>query len=291
MTPLHRIPSLVGRSSTGDRFILTLDGIVCGLVISAEGGNISAPVVRQPAAPFVRKRLGTPAPEPIELLLDLSLQKIVYDWISESWRGPALTKSGSLITLDANLQAIAELQFDNAVISATTIPAMDASSQNECALAVQLRAATTNLRNASGPVAGLSPKQKKAWLSSNFRLEIDGLDTARVSKVNTLTITCAGGNATTVEFPDVHVVFAEQSSKTWADWHEMFVVQGKNDETQEKKGSLIFMAPDRQSSLGTVAFHGLGIYRLRHEPVRPGEAVRIIRTVAELYCQRMELIV
>jgi hypothetical protein len=242
-------------------------------------------------------------PEPIELSLDLSLQKLVYDWISESWRGRALTKSGSLIALDANLQATAELQFEKAVISATTIPAMDASAATECALAVQLTATTTNLRTASGRVAGLFLKQEKAWLSSNFRLEIDGLDTTTISKVNALTVTSANENAATdrlrlpvgvvgpVQFPDVCVLFAEQSSKTWADWHEKFVVQGKNDDTQEKKGSLIFLAPDRQSQLGSVAFYGLGIYRLGHEPVRQGEPVHIRRTVAELYCQRMELAV
>lgn len=304
LTPLHGIfaPS-VGRIATGERFVLTLDGIVCGLVISAEGGNISAPVVREPAGPFVRKHLGTATPEPIELLLDLSLQKLVYDWISESWQGRALPKSGSLIALDANLQATAELQFDKAVISATTIPAMDSSSQNECALAVQLTATTTNVRKASGPVADLFVTRQKAWLSSNFRLEIDGLDTTTIRKVNALTITSAREHATIdrlrlpvdamgpIDFPDVYVVFAEQSSKTWADWHETFVVQGNNDAMQEKKGSLIFLAPDRQSQLGSLALDGLGIYRLRHEPVRPGEPVHIRRTVAALYCQRAELVV
>jgi hypothetical protein len=294
---------LVGGTSTGDRFVLTLDGVVCGLVTSAEGGNISAPVLREPAGAFVPKRLGAPTPEPIDLFFDLSLQKVVYEWITESWQGRALTKSGSLITLDTNLQATTELQFDKAVISATTIPAMDASSKLECVLAVRLTAAATNMRHTSGPIAGLVPKQKKAWLSSNFRLEIDGLDTTTISKVNALTIMSAernaaadrsrwpAGSVSAIDFPDLRVLFAEQSLKTWADWHDRFVVHGENDDTQEKSGSLVFLAPDRQSQLGNVAFYGLGIYRLRHEPAQLGEPVRIRRTVAELYCQRMELVV
>jgi len=303
-TRLDRIFSpLVRPIGTQDRSVLTLDGVVCGFVTSAGGGSISAPVVRESAGAFVRKRLGAPTPEPIELLLDLSLEKPVYDWISESWQGQASTKSGSLIALDADLQATTELHFERAVISATTIPAMDASAETACVLAIQLIPATINLEGAAGPVAGLVTKQRTPWLSSNFRIAIDGLDCTKVSKVNALTITSGesslpndrsrgpAGTVAAIDCPDVCVVFAEESSKSWADWHETFVIQGKNDDTQEKNGSLIFLAPDLQSQLGSVTFSGLGIYRLTREASSAGEPMHVRRTVAELYCQRMELVV
>ena len=288
-------------TTTGDRFVLMLEGVVCGLVTSPQGGTISAPVVREPRGAFVHKRLGAPAPEAIELFLDLSLQKLVYEWINEFWQGRALAKSGSLIALDANFHATTELQFENAVISATTVPAVDAMSETACALAVQLSPRATKLRNASGPVAGLAPKQK-AWLASNFRLNIEGLDTTRVSSVSALTITngeksaadrlrLPAGTSGAIDFPNLRVLFVEQSSKTWADWHDQFVVQGKNDDTQEKTGSLVFLSPDRQSQLGSVRFSGLGIYRLTREPTLPGGPINIRHSVAELYCQRMDLVV
>ncbi len=275
--------------TTGDRFVFILEGVVCGLVTSPQGGTISAPVVREPRGAFVHKRLGAPAPEPIELFLDFSLQKLVYEWVNEFWQGQAIAKSGSLIAVDANFQATTELQFENAVISATTVPAVDAMSKTACALAVQLSPTATNLRNASGPVAGLALTQKKAWLASNFRLNIEGLDTTRVSSVSALTIT--NGEESTIDFPDLRVLVEEQSSKTWADWHDQFVVRGKNDDTQEKTGSVVFLSPDLQSQLGSVTFSGLGIYRLALAPTLPGGPINIRRTVAELYCQRMALVV
>lgn len=287
--PLHGTTALFAGDTAGDRFVFMLEGVVCGLVTSPQGGTISAPVIREPRGAFVHKRLGAPAPEPIELFLDLYLQKVVYEWINEFWQGQAIAKSGSLIALDANFQATTELQFENAVISATTVPAVDAMSKTACALAVQLSPTATNLRNASGPVAGLAPTQKKAWLASNFRLNIDGLDTTRVSSVSALTIT--NGEKSTIDFPDLRVLFEEQSSKTWADWHDQFVVQGKNDDTQEKTGSVVFLSPDLQSQLGSVTFSGLGIYRLALEPTLPGGPINIRRTVAQLYCQRMDLVV
>ena len=147
-----------------------LDDIDCGFV-SAEGGDISAPVIRVPDGGFVRKQLGDPAPEPILLSFDLSLDKDVYDWIGEFWKGVATEKSGSVISLDQNHKAVSELVFDKAVITATTVPAMDAASKTPCQLSVRLNPAATRRRPASGPVHGPAPPPRKVWLPSNFHLD------------------------------------------------------------------------------------------------------------------------
>ncbi len=303
LTPLFPTTALFRSDSPGgDRFVLTLDGVVCGLVTSAQGGTISAPVLREQRGNFIHKRLGAPMPEPIQLSFDLFLNKLVYDWINDSWQGRASAKSGSLIALDANFQARTELQFENAVISATTIPAVDASAQTACVLAVRLNPTATNLRNASGPAPALAPKQRKAWLAPNFRLNIDGLETNTVSSINALTITSgerdasdrlrlAAAPAGAIDFPNLRVLLGQQGSNAWTDWHDQFVVQGKNDDAHEKNGSLVFLAPDLQSQLGSVKFSGLGIYRLTREPVLPSGPNNVARNVAELYCQRMDLVV
>ncbi len=283
------MPQTPSHATARGRFLLTLDGTVCGFVTSAEGGDISAPVIREPAGAFVRKHLGAPAPEPIVLSFDLSLKKVVYDWIAEFWKGNASAKSGSLITLDLNNQARSELVFEKAAIAATTVPAMDAASKTPCLLTVRLNPAATSRRPASGPVAGVTPAPKKLWLSSNFRFEIDGLDATRISKIEPLTV--AAGEQGAIDFPDVRALLSETTSQTWSDWHDEFVVKGKNDDANEKSGSLIFLSPDLQSQLGGVALTGLGIHRLSREPVVEGGAAQVARLVAELYCERMELAV
>jgi hypothetical protein len=265
------------------RSVLTLGDIVCGPVFS-EGGDISAPVIREPAAGgFVRKRLGEPAPEPIVLSLDLSLNKVVYDWIAEFWQGKVAPRSGSVISIDQNNQAKSELSFEHATITATTVPDMDAASKTPSRLAVRLNAERTILGPASGTVIGHG-RPSKPWLPANFRLDIDGLDAARVSKVEGLTAVADEG---AIDFGDLRVLLSAAGSESWYSWHKSFVVDGIGD---EKSGTLAFLASDQRTELGSVTLRGLGIHRLTFEPA-PDHAERTARLAAELYCERMDLVV
>jgi len=110
-------PSAVDR-----RFVLSLGGVVSGFVTSAEGGDISAPVIREPGGAFVRKRLGPAAPTPIDLSFDLSLDKVVYEWIAQAWAGNAVPRNGSLIELDPNNRARAELTLQTKDQSTHDLP-------------------------------------------------------------------------------------------------------------------------------------------------------------------------
>ena len=275
MTVLH--PPDAGRG----RSVLKLNDTVCGFLVSAEGGDISAPVIRQPDGSFVRKSLGPPAPEPIVLSFDLSLDGAVYDWIAEFWKGTATLKSGSVISVDLNYKATSELAFEHAAITATEVPAMDGASKTPCRLTVRLKAEATRRVPASGPVIG-SIKPTKPWLPSNFRLEIDGLETKRVSKIEPLTAVAGKGG---IDFGDLRVLLSPDEAKAWFAWHKSFVVDGSGN---EKSGLLTFLAPDLKTELGNVTLRGLGIHRLAPGLVSD-QSGQVARLAAELYCERMEL--
>ena len=264
------------------RSVLTLGDTVCGPVFS-EGGEISAPVIREPAGGFFRKRLGQPAPEPIVLSLDLSLNRVVYDWIAEFWQGKVAPRSGSLISVDQNNQAKSELVFEHATITATAVPDMDAASKTPSRLTVRLNAEKTLRGPASGTVIGQG-RPSKPWLPANFRLDIDGLDTTRVSKIERLTAVADEG---AIDFGDLRVLLPADKAESWFSWHKSFVVDGIGD---EKSGTLAFLAPDLKTELGSVTLRGLGIHRLTPEPA-PDQAERTARLGAELYCERMALAV
>ena len=264
--------------------MLRIGDTVCGFVTSAEGGDISAPVIREPDGAFVRKRLGAPAPEPIVLSFDLSLEKVVYKWIDEFWKGSASQRDGSVISLDSNNKAVSELVFERAVIAATTVPAMDAAAKTSCSLTVKLNPAATVRRPASGSVAVVS--KPKRWLAANFRLAIDRLGSeALVSQIDPLTVVAGAGEA--VDFPDLRVLISEARAENWSAWHHEFVVLGKDG--GEARGQLDFLAPDLKTVLGRLSLRGLGIHRLARVPELGDAQVR--RLVAELYCERMELAV
>jgi hypothetical protein len=277
MTVLH--PPDAGRG----RSVLKLGDTVCGFVFSAEGGDISAPVIREPDGPFFRKRLGPPVIEPIVLAFDLSLDKVVYDWIAEFWKGNVTSQSGSVISVDLNGQAKSELAFEHATITATEVPAMDGASKTPCRLTVRLHAEKTRRVPASGAVTG-PIKPSKPWLPSNFRLEIEGLETKRVSRIEPLTAVADKGG---IDFGDLRVLLSPDEVKAWSNWHKSFVVDGTGD---ERSGALTFFTPDLRTELGEVTLRGLGIHRLVPGPV-PDQAGQVARLAAELYCERMELAV
>jgi hypothetical protein len=273
------------RPALADRIVLTLGGAVCGFVASAEGGDISAPVVREAGGAFIRKHLGRASPEEIRLTFGLALTKPVYEWLEAGWLGKAEPRSGSLIGLDAKLEKRTELVFKDAVLTAATMPAMDAASKTACVLTARMQPRSTSRHAASGKIAVAQPKAQAQWLPSNFRLEIDGLDCTRVSKVDAFTI--PGPQAGVVDFPDLRITLAEANANTWFDWHEAFVVKGKT--AAEKSGSLIFLSPDRKSELGRVLFSGLGIHRLAAAGAAERAASTARRLLAELYCEQMVL--
>ena len=141
---------------------------------------------------------------------------------------------------------------------------------------------------------------QKQFVASNFRLEIDGLDCTKVSKIDSFTVkqsvqTDDIGDKRDyqkepgkLEFPNLRITIAEAAAKTWIEWHEDFVIKGNCGDDQEKSGAIVFLSPNRQKELGRIVLHHLGIFALRRQPATAG-AETIARVVAELYCERMEL--
>ena len=291
------------RSYSSGNFLLQLDGVKCGFLRSVEGGGATAEVVVEPGTDFfAKKRLGVVRYEPVTLALDLSLEKSVYGWIGRTWKGAYERHDLSLIAVDGNLKPVSERELLQTSVAAVTVPALDAASKEPAHLTVVVAPEYSRTRKASGAAVKLPAAKQKQWLPSNFRLSIDGLDCSRVSKIDAFTVKQAVAEdavgevrayakaAPKLDFPPLRITLAESHAQTWRDWHEDFVVRGNNSEAQEKGGSLELLAPNRQDVLARLAFFGLGIFRLAPLPSVAGSD-QVARLVAELYCERMELIV
>jgi hypothetical protein len=281
--------------------MLTLDGVQAGFLRSVEGGAAVADVVVEPGSDFfAKKRLGALRYEPFTLAFDLSLDQSVYEWIAQTWKGLYSRRDGSIVSVSHDGKAVSEREFFQALVSAVTVPAIDAASNEPAALTVELAPESARTQKTSGTAATLPGAKPKLWLPANFRLAIDGLDAKRVSKIDSFTVRSAAVEDTVgelrdvvrapakVEFPNLRITLAESGAQTWFDWHDDFVVKGNNDETREKGGSLTFLAPNLKDELGEIRFFNLGIFRLAPLP-RPSGSDQVARLVADLYCERMEL--
>jgi hypothetical protein len=290
----------VPRSTPGS-FALTLDGTQCGFVKSVDGGEITADVISEPAdGGVVKKHIGQPKYEEFELRLGLAMARDVSDWIRDSWAANPVRKSGSVVAVDANLNAKSERQFVEALITETTLPALDAASKEPGLVTLKFAPELIKNVKVSGKVQGSVSKKQKQFLPSNFRFELDGLDCKKVTKIDSFTVKqqvvtndigerrIAERVPGRLEFPNLRVTMVEGNDQTWADWFEDFVVKGNNGDDKEKSGAIVFLSADDKNELGRVTLENVGIFALRREPVTDGQLARL---VAELYCEQMEFTV
>jgi len=295
-------PAPPDRSYVSGNFMMTLDGKNVGFVKSVDGGAISAEVINEPAGPnyFVKKHIGQPKYEEFAAQVGFSMSKSLYEWIAGSWANKPERKNGSFIAADYQLQAQSERRFFNALITETTIPAMDGSSKEPAYITVKFAPETIRVEKASGKVTGeLGKVEQKMFLPASFRLQIDGLDCTKVNFIDSFTVkrtvvTDDIGDARDyakepgkVVFPNIKVTLAESTDQSWIDWHDSFVVKGNNDDGAEKNGTLTLLSPNQQLVLARIKFFNMGICSLRNDKAE-ANADQIKRVTAELYVERME---
>jgi hypothetical protein len=287
-----------GRDTTSSNVFLTLDGVKCGPVRSVAGGAVSADViVESPNGGFAKKHVAGPRYEPFTIGVGLELAKQVHDWVTDFWNGNVQQKTGSLVTADFKLDAKSEREFVDALLVGTTLPPLDAAAKEPAFFSLTVAPEFTRTKKASGKVEGPAAAKSKQWLRSGFRLQIDGLDCSKISKIAPIAVKREPTVSTDpfafdsgpgpLQFSDLAVTLGEVTAKTWLDWHDDFVVKGNNDDSRERTGTILLLAPDQKTELGRVKLFGLGIYRIAREPDVGGSQQSSL--TAQLYCQRMEL--
>jgi len=300
------------RSFVSGNFFFNLDGVKCGFIKSAEGGSITADVIEETPTQggFTKKHIGNPKYEDIALQLGFSNDKAIYEWITASWKLSHQRKNGSVVTADFRHRPVSERQFFNALITEVTVPTLDASDTDPGFLTLKLTPEFTRTLKAGGSLP--SPVPARAWRPANFRLVIDGVDTSRVSKIDSFTIKQQiiddpigetrdpQKQPGKLEFPNLKITFAESSAQSWLDWLEDFVVKGNSGDDREKGGRIEFLSPNLQTVLGTITLVNVGIVtvgpaKAARNPCQSGcpadpDDVRdaIGKMQAVLYVERME---
>jgi len=277
--------------------VLLLGGAPAGNVRAASGGSAVGVVASEAAAGAgaPKKHIASVEYEPIELEVDLSLERSFYDWVNAAWKGTPQPRSGSLLLLDLNRNPKQAREFQNAVITETTLSACDASSKVPGTLRLALAPERVSSAPASAAKASLpSAGRQKAWVASNFRLEIEGLDTARVSRVSPVHVKAAlaasigsrdpAPQVAKLEIDNLKVLLSENGADSWRQWHDDFLVKGNASDKNERSGRLVLLGPNLKDELAEVRLHNLGIIALRSL-----DEGGVSQLEAELYVERLEL--
>jgi hypothetical protein len=92
-----------------------------------------------------------------------------------------------------------------------------------------------------------------------------------------------------LSFPNLTVTLHESSAGDWQRWFEDFVVQGHNDDTMEKTGTLTLVGQPWEQSpetgLARIGLFNVGIFHLKGPNETPTSPPHV---VASLYCERMD---
>lgn len=231
---------------------------------------------------FQRKRLGPARYEPITIAFGLSMHADLYAWISAAWKGTGERRRGTIVAVSASGKPVRALDFEDALIVGTTLPELDTASKVQATITLTIAPGRTKSRKPPNTLKAGVAKQKQ-WSAATFRLAIGELDCSKVSRIEALAIP----SVAPVDFPTVRLAVGSASHAEWAQWLDEFVVQGLNDEAHEKSGSITYLAPNLNTELATLTLTNLGLFRLGD--AAPSDSGAAPRTVAELYCERMDL--
>jgi hypothetical protein len=233
----------------------------------------------------------------------MAMSSGLFDWIAGSWGSQPPAHDGAVLACDLNYKIRNERGFLGALLNETAFPAFDAASKS--AGYVSLSFTPRSILPVEDPGTKLTfgsskSSKQKLWLTSNFRLEIDGLDCNKVSRIapfsirRPIEVVNSGGGSTDlvagpIDFPSIRVTFSSASASTWTAWHEDFVIDGNNGPTAEKTGSLTLLAPNL-TELARIDLLGLGIFRLSSDPDPDAPPNQIASLTADLYCEQMLLV-
>jgi len=289
------------RGFTLGNFGLDFGGGWEAFVKSVKGGETVGEVVREVAsAPYYQKKhIGNVKYEEVTLRLGLPSPG-VYDMLTRTLAGEHPRKTFWVSTLDANFVEVARRQFNDALITEVGFPALDASSKDAAYMELTFAPDSAEDRPASGKVVTLDTSKQKAWLQSNFRLELKGVATSRVSKIDAFTIkqtavTDAIGDTRDYEVepgkldvPNLAVSFSAIDAASWRAWFDDFVLKGNNGDAAEKGGAIAWLDPLLATELLRIELANVGIFRLVPEQASGTDS--IARLQAELYVETIKVV-
>jgi hypothetical protein len=273
------------------------------LLRKASGGNVVGRVVAFASGndPVVQKQLDGTTTDDLHIELGMAMSSDLFDWVAASWGANPPSRDGALLACDFQYTIRSERGFVAALISETAFPSLDAAAKTPGYLGLRLTPRSVlpginpNVKLNMGPGV-----KQKLWLTSNFRLDVDGLDASKVSRIapfvvrREVEVVSSGGTTTLqagrVDFPSLRITLSMSGADSWFDWFDDFVLNGNNGPAAERSGSISLLAPNLADELARVDLHGLGIFRLTTDKDDDAPQDQIPRLTAHLYCEQMTLV-
>ena len=161
------------------------------------------------------------------------------DWLSARIRGNAKPSDGSVHLYKYDNDELLRHQFTMALVSSISFPALDAASGDFARLTVKLKAKSIAQVPGSGKLQAVLAKGPSPWRCRDFRLVIEGLNSNKVSHIDSINLLNAG------PFPNVKATIAALDAPAYTTLKQ----SGKT-----VAAKLRFLFPDLQKAAITLEF-------------------------------------
>lgn len=207
---------------------------------------------------------------------------VLFQWLKSTLEGSS-RRSNVTIVEDGPIKNKMSWELFNALVTGIGFPALDRGAKDNAELKLRLRSENTTAYPTGEGEAPLSYPVVRSWAASDFRLQIDGLDSvgAAVKKIGALNIAIdeRGGDHRRIEFPNITMSLPMHKSGEILSWFDSFVTKGNSRSSGEKNGQLLYFSADNDPFL-ILNLTGIGIMRV----TKAGGMIDV-----EMYCERMEL--
>lgn len=290
------------RTFTGGRFALDIDGFNVGFLKKFSGLAMEADITANDLGPdnVQKKHVSNIKWTPGKATVGIGMGKGMYDWIKAAFDKGYVTKNGTFTAADFNYKAQSQLTFFNALITEVTVPKLDGSSKDSAYFDIGFESEQVRWAKGGGEdIRGkIGPKQK-AWLCSNFRVEIGALPCNRVATVDSFTWKCAVAadmigihreptkHPAKVTVPDIKLGISYADHQAWADAAKKWFIDGDHREEHEMTGRIVFLGPNMKDELGEITLLNVGFKKFSDEDAE-ANSEKIKRFNVELYVEKME---
>jgi len=284
------------RPGAQTRTEIAIDGVWAGVTVSAEGGDPRDEVIveRPVGTAPLKKHVGNVFYAPIVLEMDPPFAPVLQTWISDFCANKQTRKTLLLTQYELGSQSAAvSVEALNTLLSEVRFPALDAASKEAAHLTLVFTPEST--RAGGTPPAAPVATAKRA-LQSNFRFQLAGLTTTKISGIEAFTIKQATAATAVGELRDYtkvpgaldipNLVLSITGVVTdWTAWRNDFIVLGNNTDSAEKTGSIELLSADLQTTLFALQLSHVGLVRVTPSP--SGSSDRSGVVVAEIYIESM----
>ena len=290
------------RTYTAGRFMLDINGENAGYLKKFSGMAMEADIATNDLGPdnVQKKHVANIKWTPGKATIGIGMGSECYKWIKAAFDKGYVTKNGALTSADFNYKAQSTMSFQNALITSLTVPKLDGSSKDAAYFDLEFDAEQVRWEKGDGKdIRGKVGPKQKAWLCSNFRLEMGDLPTTRVASIDSFTWKCSiaqdqvGGfreptkHPAKVTVPDLKLSISMADYDAWAKKAKAWFVDGHHLEGDEMNGRIVFLGPDMQETLGEITLSNCGFKKFSKDDVE-ANSEKIARFSVELYVEKME---